>query len=377
MSESIVQGWHTLPTDKGLWHPCILDSGDPCRNDYDMSEHHKETLLNDWRERALAFEREINGVVLGLEHAVRKLTLAIFARGHVLLEGDVGVGKTTLLRAVASGLGGAYERIEGTIDLMPNDLVYHTYINELGKPQVDPGPILKHGEALSVFFFNEVNRARPQVHSLLLRVMAERSVTAFNREYFFPHLLVFADRNRVEKEETFEIPSAARDRFSMELHIATPADPELQRQLMFDPKFHDVDRLIASVRPGILPYAQIGEIGRAIQHGIQANPALQDYALSLWQATRTPKAYGVKLEGVDMDKLILAGASARGMSLMMRAARANAWLAGRAYLTPEDLQAVFRETTAHRVFFTPVYEMRRETIAGELIAQILRQVAAP
>lgn len=342
-----------------------------------MTDHHKDTLLADWRDRALSLEREINRVVIGLEHAVRSLTLAIFARGHVLLEGDVGVGKTTLLRAVAQGLGGAYERIEGTIDLMPGDLVYHTYINELGKPQVDPGPLLKHGEGLSVFFFNEVNRARPQVHSLLLRVMAERSVTAFNREYHFPHLLVFADRNRVEKEETFEIPSAARDRFLMELHIEIPQDPELRRRLMFDPRFHDVDRLIDTIRPGILPFSSIGEIGRAIQHEIQASETLQNYALDLWQATRRPQDFGVKLEGVDLDRLILAGASARGMSYLMRAARCSAWHSGRGYVTPEDIQRVFREIVAHRVFFTPVYEMRRDAIIGELIGQIMRRVAAP
>jgi MoxR-like ATPase len=342
-----------------------------------MHEHDKDTLLADWRSRAVEFERAINQTVVGLEQAVSQITLAIFARGHVLLEGDVGVGKTTLLRAVAQGLGGAYERIEGTIDLMPNDLVYHAFLNELGKPQVDPGPLLKHGEGLSVFFFNEVNRARPQVHSLLLRVMAERSVTAFNREYCFPHLLVFADRNRVEREETFEIPSAARDRFLMELRIETPADPALRRRLMFDPRFHDVDRLVDGIRPGLLPYAQIGEIGRAIQTEIQASQTLQDYALNLWEATRKPADFGVKLEGVDMSRLILAGASARGMSLLMRAARCRAWMSGRGYVTPADVQAVFRETIAHRVFFTPVYEMRREMIAGELIAQIMRLVAAP
>ncbi len=342
-----------------------------------MHEYDKDTLLSDWRRRAVDFEREINQALVGLEHAVRQITLAIFARGHVMLEGDVGVGKTTLLRAVARGLGGAYERIEGTIDLMPNDLVYHTYINELGKPQVDPGPLLKHGEGLSVFFFNEVNRARPQVHSLLLRVMAERSVSAFNREYRFPHLLVFADRNRVEKEETFEIPSAARDRFLMELRIETPTDPRLRRRLMFDPRFHDTDRLIDSIRPGILPYASIGDIGRAIQHEIQASETLQHYALNLWQATRRPQDFGVKIDGVDLDRLILAGASARGMSLLMRAARCSAWLSGRGHVLPEDVQTVFSETIAHRVFFTPVYEMRREAIAGELIGQILRRVAAP
>ncbi|WP_045226379.1 AAA family ATPase [Methyloterricola oryzae] len=342
-----------------------------------MSEHQKDTLLADWRARAARFENVINQTVLGLEQAVRLITLAIFARGHVMLEGDVGVGKTTLLRAVARGVGGAYERIEGTIDLMPNDLVYHTYINELGKPQVDPGPILKHGEDLSIFFFNEVNRARPQVHSLLLRVMAERSVSAFNREYCFPHLLVFADRNRVEKEETFEIPSAARDRFLMELHIETPEDPALQRELMFSPRFHDVDRLIDAIPPAILPYSQIADVARVIQTKVRASDTLQQYALNLWLATRKPQAFGVSLEGVDMDRLLLAGASARGMSMMMRAARTRAWLEGRDHLLPEDLQAVFRETVAHRVFFTPVYEMRRTALIDAFIAEILRQVAAP
>ena len=166
-----------------------------------MTTYNKDQLLADWQQRALVFEQEIGKAVIGLDQAIRQITIGTFARGHIMLEGDVGVGKTTLLRAVARALGGAYERIEGTIDLMPADLIYHTYINESGRPQVDPGPILKHGELLSVFFFNEVNRARPQVHSLLLRVMAERSVTAFNREYHFPFLQVFADRNRVERED--------------------------------------------------------------------------------------------------------------------------------------------------------------------------------
>ncbi|MDV3240221.1 MAG: MoxR family ATPase [Methylocaldum sp.] len=342
-----------------------------------MSRYDKDTLLSDWRQRALSFQQEIGNAVIGLDHAIRQITLAIFSRGHVMLEGDVGVGKTTLLRAVARGLGGAYERIEGTIDLRPNDLIYHTYINEVGRPQVDPGPILKNGEQLSVFFFNEVNRARPQVHSLLLRVMAERSITAFNREYFFPHLLVFADRNRVEKEETFEIPSAARDRFLMELHIETPQDPAMQRALMFDPRFHDTDRLIEDVQPGVLPYRDIADIARVIQVEIKASDALQQYALDLWQATRRPQDYGIKMDGVDMRQLVLAGASPRGMSMMMRAARVSAWLNDRTSLIPEDIRQVFVDTTAHRVFFNPVYELRRSDLVGELMSGILQRVAAP
>ena len=282
--------------------------------------------LADWQHRAQIFEQEISKAVIGLERPIRLVTTAIFARGHVMLEGDVGVGKTTLLRAVARGIGGAYERIEGTIDLMPNDLVYHTYINEIGKPQVDPGPILKHGEELATFFFNEVNRARPQVHSLLLRVMAEKSVTAFNREYFFPHLQVFADRNRVEKDETFEIPSAARDRFMMELKIETPLNPSLQKELMFNPRFYDVEALIQTIQPSILPYRELNGISQQIQHHIQASETLQNYALQLWQATRNPKDFSISLDNVDMNRLILAGASARGAGMLMRAARVTAWL---------------------------------------------------
>ena len=141
--------------------------------------------LDSWQQQALIFEKEVAKAVIGQERVIRLLTIAVFARGHVLLEGDVGVGKTTLLRAVARAIGGAYERVEGSVDLMPSDLIYYTYLNEEGRPKVDPGPVLRHGENLSIFFFNEINRARPQVHSLLLRLMAERSANAFNRDYTF------------------------------------------------------------------------------------------------------------------------------------------------------------------------------------------------
>lgn len=339
--------------------------------------NNQDRQLVDWRAHAHRFEQQIGQAVVGLDRTIRLVTVSVFARGHVILEGDVGVGKTTLLRAVARAIGGAYERIEGTIDLMPNDLIYHTYINQQGKPQVDPGPILKHEERLATFFFNEVNRARPQVHSLLLRVMAERSVSAFNREYQFPHLQVFADRNRVEKEETFEIPPAARDRFLMELHIETPEDKGLQCALMFDPRFHDVDRLMNTVTPGVLPYQELNGIAGIIQQEVQASDTLQSYALDLWHATRQPQRYGVRLDGVAMDQLIMAGASARGMSLLMRAARIIAWLDERDRIIPEDIQAIFVETIAHRVFFHPTYEMRRASLIGELMQGILHQVAAP
>jgi len=333
--------------------------------------------LTAWRQRALEFAGELDKVVVGQHRIIRLLTIAIFARGHVLLEGDVGVGKTTLLRAAARGLGGAYERVEGTIDLMPADMIYHTYIGEDGRPRVEPGPVIRYGSDLTIFFFNEINRARPQVHSLLLRLMAERSINAFNREYHFPYLLVFADRNRIEREETFELPAAARDRFLMEIGIAIPSDPAVRRQLAFDPRFHDVDSLLRSVPDAMLDHRALPQVAAAIQETVETSPDLERYTLDLWQAVRDPASAGIEIADVDMHRFIAGGASPRGMSYLLRAARVAAWLDNRGMVVPEDLRSVFFETMAHRIFFDPIYELRREPIVRELCRQLFERVPAP
>jgi len=333
--------------------------------------------LAKWRKLALNLEGEINKVIVGQEKPIRLITNAIFSRGHVLLEGDVGVGKTTILKAFARSIGGGYERIEGTIDLMPNDLIYHTYLGEDGKPRVSDGPVLKSGEDLSIFFFNEINRARPQVHSLLLRIMAERTLSAFNKEYKFPHLLVFADRNQVEKEETFEIPSAARDRFMMEIPIVIPQQDEIMTNLVFDTKFHDADTLIEGAKADLLKYDQLNKLSEDIQGNITASTKLKEYALNLWKSTSNPELYGLKISDIDIKILIISGASPRGISMMMKCARVNAWMNDRTSLIPEDIHSIFHETIAHRLVFNPVYELRRTEIARELTDQILNKVAAP
>lgn len=335
------------------------------------------TQLADWRDHALALEHEVKQVVVGQDKAIRAINIAIFARGHVLLEGGVGVGKTTLLQSIARALGGAYERIEGTVDLMPNDLIYHTFLGEDGRPKVEEGPLLRAGEHLSVFFFNEINRARPQVHALMLRVMAERHIHAFKKEYRLPHMLVFADRNQVEKNETFEIPSAARDRFMMEIPIEIPDDRALRKALMFDVKFQHAERLTQQVRNGVLGYDQLNAFSDILQSHIQASDVLQDYALDLWQATQNPAAFGIQLESVDVSRLIHTGASPRGMGMLLKAARVHAWLMERDSLYPEDIHAVFHEIIAHRLVLNPMFESRRTQLARELTQQILATVSVP
>jgi MoxR-like ATPase len=212
---------------------------------------------------------------------------------------------------------------------------------------------------------------------LLLRVMAERTLTAFNKEHHFPHMLVFADRNQVEKEETFDIPSAARDRFMMEIPIVVPSDPAIREELMFNPKFHDVDALVGTVEADVLEFNKLNAFARVIQNSVDASPTLRRYALDLWTATKSPEAFGVKVSGVEMHRLIISGASPRGVSMLLSAARVNAWLNDRIAVIPEDIHAVFHETIAHRLVFSPVYEMRRTEIARELLSGIVNAVSAP
>lgn len=190
-------------------------------------------------------------------------------------------------------------------------------------------------------------------------------------------MIVFADRNQVEREETFEIPSAARDRFMMEIPIVVPKDDDIMQGLVFDTKYHMVDTLIDSVKPNILQFDQIQAASRLIQNSIDASETLKKYALNLWKATRNPTAYGIKVTNVDMNRLVLAGASPRGISMMLAAARVNAWLNNRTAISPDDIHAVFHATVAHRIVFSPVYEMRRTEIAREMLSNILNAVAAP
>ncbi len=333
--------------------------------------------MSDWRARFRDAEAALNHVVLGQQPTIRLLLMSVLCRGHVLLAGDVGTGKTTLLRAMARVLGGPYARVEGTVDLLPTDLIYSAHIAEDGRPRIEPGPVLEQGEDLAVFFFNEINRARPQVHALLLRLMAERSLSAFRREYHFPHVQVFADRNQIERDETFELPAAARDRFLMEIAIEAPTAPEDRIQLAFEPRFHDTTALIADVAQGMLPYRGLNDLAAAIQTDVHSSPALQRYVFDLCQALRDPASAGLKVDGADTARLIRGGVSPRGMQYLVRAARACAWTQGHQAVLPQDVRAVLTPVMAHRIFLAPAYEPRRDALVPALIDAALAAVPVP
>jgi MoxR-like ATPase len=127
----------------------------------------------------------------------------------------------------------------------------------------------------------------------------------------------------------------------------------------------------------VVPWQQLNRIGAAIQASVTASQALERYVMDLWDASQSPRKFGVQLESVDMDRLILAGASPRGMMSLIRAARVVAWLAGRTHLIPDDIRALVPSALGHRIFFTPVYELRRAQIADALVTQILEKVPTP
>jgi MoxR-like ATPase len=148
-------------------------------------------------------------------------------------------------------------------------------------------------------------------------------------------------------------------------------------RLMSDPQFQDTDRLIEQVAPGLIDFRALPAVSLQVQQSVQTNEALRRYGLALWDALTQPHAHGVRLDGVDVRRLVAAGASPRGMAMLMRMARARAWLDGRMHVTPEDLRDPWREVMAHRIVFEPVYELRRAELAPAFLQQVLDRVPAP
>ncbi|MFG1427635.1 AAA family ATPase [Roseixanthobacter glucoisosaccharinicivorans] len=282
----------------------------------------------------------MNTCILGQPAFVELLLVAVLADGHLLVEGAPGLAKTKAIKALAKAIDCDDQRIQFTPDLLPSDLTgTDIYRPEDGSFRFQPGPVF-HNFILA----DEINRAPAKVQAALLEAMAERQVTVGGKTYVLPKLfLVMATQNPIEQEGTYPLPEAQLDRFLLHVRLDYP-DISAERQIL---------RLVRGEAQGEV--IDFGE--RVSQAAIFAarrdalatymSEAVEEYILQFVFATRTPQRYDKKLAGA-----IAFGASPRGTIALDRCARAYAWLRGRDYVVPEDVQAIAKSALRHRILLT-------------------------
>ena len=305
--------------------------------------------------------------IVGQSALVERLLIALLADGHLLVEGAPGLAKTTAIRTLAAHLEADFARVQFTPDLLPADLTgTEVWRPQDGRFEFQPGPIFH-----PILLADEINRAPAKVQSALLEAMGERQVTVGRQTYALPALfLVMATQNPIEQEGTFPLPEAQLDRFLMYVRIGYPeADAEteilrLARERARDalqPDPHPITRM---------PMADVFAARKAVLD-LHVAPALERYLVELVLASRNAARYDAALA-----RRIAWGASPRGSIALERCARARAWLAGRDFVTPEDVRAVAPDVLRHRVL--PSYEATAEGWDGDrLVAELLQRVPLP
>ncbi|WP_116045320.1 AAA family ATPase [Amycolatopsis palatopharyngis] len=311
------------------------------------------------RQALIALRAEVGKAVVGNDAAVTGLILALLCRGHVLIEGVPGVAKTLLVRALATALDLRTTRVQFTPDLMPGDVT--------GSIVYDPGAAefsFREGPVFTnLLLADEINRTPPKTQSALLEAMEERQVTVDGTGRRLPDpFIVIATQNPVEYEGTYPLPEAQLDRFLLKLTMPAPSrDDEigiLRRHAEgFDPR----DLGAAGVRP-VAGVEQLAA-GRAAVAAVAVGPEVIGYAVDLCRATR----------GAPSVRL---GVSPRGATALLGAARAWAWLSGRAYVTPDDVKALARPALRHRIELRPEAELEGATTDG-LLERVLATVPVP
>jgi MoxR-like ATPase len=285
-------------------------------------------------ERALF---EMKKVVVGQDHLVERILVALLAGGHCLLEGVPGVAKTLAVRTAAQVVGGRFHRIQFTPDLVPADIVGTRIYRQSSETfDVEKGPVFAN-----LLLADEINRAPAKVQSALLEAMAERQVSLGGRTFPLPDpFLVLATQNPIESEGVYPLPEAQRDRFLMRVIVPLPSDREERRIL---------DR-IGTHPPVAQPVLTTPEVValRDTATEVFVHDAVADYAVRLVVSTRDPAAHGI----AGMDGLIALGASPRATLGTVAAARALALLRGREYVVPADVHDVAVDVIAHRLLLT-------------------------
>jgi MoxR-like ATPase len=307
--------------------------------------------------------------VLGQKELCERLLIALLADGHVLLEGAPGLAKTRAVKVLAGLVEGSFHRLQFTPDLLPADLTgTEVFRPQEGRFRFEPGPLF-HDFVLA----DEINRAPAKVQSALLEAMAEGQITVGQATYPLPDLfMVLATQNPIEHEGTYPLPEAQLDRFLMYVHIGYP-DAATERDILALARREAKFALGAEGAARMEPAAtreQIFQARRAVLD-LHLAPELEGYIVALVAATRRPESVAPDLAGT-----VRFGASPRGAIALERCARARAWLAGRDYVSPGDIQAVAPDVLRHRVLLA--YEAEAAgTTPDELISALLQRVPVP
>jgi MoxR-like ATPase len=307
----------------------------------------------EMRPRLDPLYREIEKVIVGQRGMIDRLLCGLLTGGHVLLEGVPGLAKTLAVRTVAQGLRLTFKRIQFTPDLLPADVIgTQIYNPRTGEFTIKKGPIFAH-----FVLADEINRAPAKVQSALLEAMQEKQVTIGESSYALEQpFLVLATQNPIEQEGTYPLPEAQVDRFMLKLKLTYPSKEEelaiLNRMAAVEPGLY--------VEPVLAP-ADIFEMRAAIDQ-VYVDDKIKRYLVDVIQATRTPAEYGL-----DIAPYIQYGASPRGTIFLTRGARAQAFLDGRGYVTPQDVKSVGYDVLRHRVSIT--YEAEAEDITPENLLQ--------
>ena len=286
--------------------------------------------LQSFEER---LQQELGAVVLGLQPVIRALAIAVVARGHVLLQGAPGLGKTLLSKTLATSLRGVFKRVQGTSDLMPADITgVHAFDAEKKQFVFRPGPVFA-----DVLLVDEINRAGPKTQSALLEAMEERQVTVDRQNYPLPrNFLVVATQNPREFEGTYPLPESQLDRFMLRVDLAYPAR---EHELAIIERYGSTDAHARAENPQTLPALDLEAIRQAVEQ-VHLAPELSAYVVDIAAASRSHTHVSL-------------GLSTRGVLALVRAARIFAGMRGGDFVAPDDVKQVAPLVIPHRLMLAP------------------------
>jgi len=318
--------------------------------------------IQEFRARLDPLYREIGKVIIGQRLMIDRILIGLLTGGHILLEGVPGLAKTLAVRTVAQCLQLLFHRIQFTPDLLPADVIgTQIYNPRSGEFSIKKGPIFAH-----LVLADEINRAPAKVQSALLEAMQEKQVTIGETSYPLQQpFLVLATQNPIEQEGTYPLPEAQVDRFMLKLKLGYPTKSEeleiLDRMSAVEPDL--------AVEPA-LAAADIFDLRRAIDQ-VYVDEKIKRYIVEIVHATRFPGEHGL-----DIGAYVQYGASPRATIFLTRGARAQAFLEGRGYVTPQDVKSIGMDVLRHRVSVT--YEAEAEDITAEnLLKRIFDHLKVP